>query len=431
MSDAQLALNLTGSKLILLVALLLLVLTAREIAAAQSEATLYTFCTLPNCADGLYPDSNLVLDAHGNLYGETVLGGANGTGTAFELTASVTEIVLHNFSGGLYAKPGGGLILDAKGNLYGTNSSFYHHQPGPYSGTVFELRGKKKFLKRLYRFAEADPANGEEPSSGLIMDAQGNLYGTTFEGGALSCNDGEGCGAVFEITATGTEKVLYGFAGGVDGDRPYGGLIMDTQGNLYGTTIYGGSSSGCQYYGSNCGTVFKLTPDGTETVLHSFAGGADGEIPDAGLVMDSQGNLYGTTTLGGGNPSCPFAYGCGTVFKLTPEGVETVIYSFAGGMDGEEPSTTLVLDAEGNLYGMTYIGGGYGCYGNEGCGTVFKLTPSGAETVLHRFAGPPTDGAFPQSALVFDAWGNLYGTTNEGGPGCGGYGCGTLFRVTQ
>src|SRR5271169_4477749 len=242
MSDTQFAFKLSGSKLILPVAVLLLLLTTREIAAAQTETVLYTFCNLPSCADGVYPDSNLVLDAHGNLYGETVSGGANGAGTVFELTPSGTEVILHNFSGGLYAKPGVGLIQDAKGNFYGTNSSFYHHQPGPYSGTVFGLVGKKKFLKRLYRFAEADPANGEEPSSGLIMDSHGNLYGTTFEGGVLSCNDGVGCGVVFEITATGAEKVLYSFAGGVDGDRPYGGLILDTQGNLFGTTIYGGSS---------------------------------------------------------------------------------------------------------------------------------------------------------------------------------------------
>lgn len=422
---------LLGAKFLpLLASVSLLFLATHQFVAAQTESVLYEFCSLPNCTDGEAPDSNLIMDAQDNLYGETLYGGVHGAGTVFELTLTGTESVLHNFSGGLYAKPGGGLIHDAKSNLYGTNSSFYHHQPGPYGGTVFELRGKKKFLKRLYRFAETDPANGEEPSSGLIMDAQGNVYGTTFEGGVLGCNDGTGCGIVFEITATGTEKVLYGFAGGTDGVRPYGGLIMDAQGHLYGTTIYGGSSSRCQYYGSSCGTVFKLTPDGTETVLYSFAGGSDGEIPDAGLVMDSQGNLYGTTSFGGGNPGCPSADGCGTVFKLTPNGAETVLYRFAGGMDGEEPNATLVLDAEGNLYGMTTIGGGSGCYGNEGCGTVFKVSPSGVETILHSFAGPPNDGAFPDTALVFDSQGNLYGTTPQGGLGCGGYGCGTVFKVT-
>lgn len=408
----------TTSALVVAVLSTLLLIAARP-ALAQTENVLYTFCSQPNCTDGFGPDSNVVLDAQGNLYGETAAGGAHYYGTLFEVTPSGTEIVLQSFS--FYgADPGGSLIRDAKGNLYGTTLGSRHSH---YAGTVFER--KKRSVKYLYRFSKEDRANGEWPS-GLIMDAKGNLFGTAYGGGDSGCYANFDCGVVFEVTAPGVETVLYSFAGGADGSNPEGGVIFDGEGNLYGTTSYGGV--GC--YGFGCGTVFKLTPEGTKTVLYTFTGGTDGEEPDAGLVMDSQGNLYGTTFWGGGLSGClTFGQeGCGTVFKVTPDGKETVLYSFGDGANGATPGR-LVLDGQGNLYGTAGWGGGVGCY-PYGCGTVFELTPAGEMTILYRFTGMP-DGAGP-NGVVLDGQGNLYGTTAYGGDrSCNnGYGCGTVFKLT-
>lgn len=197
------------------------------------------------------------------------------------------------------------------------------------------------------------------PYAGLIMDARGNLYGTTFSSDAPA----QGNGVVFKLDPAGSETVLYTFTGGRDGEWPQAALIMDAAGNLYGTTLYGGNPN-C-YSGQGCGTVFKVDPSGHETVLLSFTGGSDGAVPAASLIMDQQGNLYGTTVNGG-------AYGWGTVFKLNPSGNETVLYSFTGGNDGKQPMGGLVMDAANNLYGTTYGGGASNnCFGT--CGTVFKL----------------------------------------------------------
>ena len=196
---------------------------------------------------------------------------------------------------------------------------------------------------------------------------------------------------------------MYSFAGGIDGVWPQAGLVLDATGNLYGTTVNGGASGS--------GTVFKITPAGVESVVYSFAGGTDGAAPLAGLVLDASGNLYGTTSVGGA--SC-----LGTEFKITPAGVESVVHSFAGGTDGAAPQAGLVLDATGNLYGTTANGGA------SGNGTVFKITPAGGESVVHSFAGG-TDGVWPQAGLVLDATGNLYGTTYQGGAS----NFGTVFRI--
>jgi uncharacterized repeat protein (TIGR03803 family) len=236
----------------------------------------------------------------------------------------------------------------------------------------------------------------------MVRDLQHNLYGTT-----SGFNGAYGNGAIFEVSPTGVLTILYQFSGGADGSNP-NSVVHDTEGNLYGTT-YGGGASGY-------GTVFELTPNGKKTVLHSFTGGTDGSYPAAGLLRYSTGDLYGTTT-GGGN-------GYGTVFKVTKTGVETVLYSFTGGADGYYPVAALVRDANGNLYGTTVFGG------THGDGTVFKVTKTGVETVLYSFTGG-ADGNEPDAGVVFDKQGNLFGTTVNGGIANSHCldGCGVVFKI--
>ncbi|MFL6689171.1 MAG: choice-of-anchor tandem repeat GloVer-containing protein [Alphaproteobacteria bacterium] len=264
----------------------------------------------------------------------------------------------------------------------------------------------------LYSFAGG--SDGAFPEASLVMDAQGNLYGTTEDGGSVECG-GSGCGTVFKLAPDGTETVLHAFSEMGDGVYPIAALALDSAGNLYGTTFKGGDSGG--------GVVFRVTPKGKETLLHSFGGGSDGSRPDAGLVIDDAGNFYGTTSGGG-------AAGHGTVFRITPSGGERVIYSFAGGSDGAYPAAGLVRDAAGNFYGTT-ANGGLDCDGTgQGCGTVFRVTPKGKETVLYAFEGDE-HGANPAASVVMDAGGNLYGTTNNGGVACDDSGatCGTVFKL--
>jgi uncharacterized repeat protein (TIGR03803 family) len=298
-----------------------------------------------------------------------------------------TFTLLYQFKSG----PGGispyaGVVRDAKGNLYGTTNN-----DGAFaSGAVFRINalGKEKVL---HSFSQTD-GDGAFPWYGtLARDSFGNLYGTTIWGGIAGevC-----CGTVFKVTASGKETVLYRFTG-VDGDGfPQYGVVRDSSGNLYGTTQNGGPE--------NAGTVFKIDPTGKKTVLYSFTGSTDGGYPMAGVVLDAKGNIYGTTFQG----SPTFA---GNVFKVDPAGNETVLYTFTGLYDGEEPEAGVIRDSHGNLYGTTYLGG------TEGVGTVFKVDPKGHETVLHNFAGG-SDGWLPIGAsLVRDSAGNLYGTTPQGG----------------
>jgi uncharacterized repeat protein (TIGR03803 family) len=250
-------------------------------------------------------------------------------------------------------------------------------------------------------------ADGSYPLGRLIVDTQGNLYGTTSGDGG---SDAGGDGTVFELAPDGTETVLWSFTG-ADGSGPQAGLIMDKKGKLYGTTVLGGAH--------NAGTVFKVAPNGTKKkVLHSF-NGADGFAPLGGLIMDKQSNLYGTTEEGGAGIGCGSG-GCGTVFKLAPDGTEAVLYSFcpqAGCTDGVFPSAGLIMDKSGNLYG-TALADGAG-----GNGTVFELAPNGTATVLWSFTG--ADGAAPQAGLIMGKRDKLYGTTLFGGAN----NFGTVFEV--
>jgi len=293
-----------------------------------------------------------------------------------------TETVLHSFNGKDGSYPFSRLIIDGQGNLYGTTGG------NPVSSTfasIFELSPTGR-LKPLYR----QPGTGicDLCIDNLLRDKLGNLYGSDAAGGTF------GNGAVFKLTPSGNFSVLYSFTGGADGKYPNDGLVSDEQGNLYGTTGMGGSAGQ--------GVVFKVTPAGVEQVLYSFTGGADGGEPWGRLLRDSQGNFFGTTYADGGHQ-----LSFGVVFKLTPAGAESVLYSFTGGSDGGHPNGDLIFDSQGNLYGTTPAI-------NDGPhGTVFKVTQQGVLTVLHSFSG--SDGFDPRSGLLMDASGNLFGTTFSGG----------------
>lgn len=253
--------------------------------------------------------------------------------------------------------------------------------------------------------------------SWLVLGSDGNLYGTTAAGGTASFNP---AGTVFKVTPDGTVTVLYSFGGGPDGGQPAGPLIEGPDGNFYGVTSIGGEPvllPGNTGYG----TVFKITPSGVETVLYAFQNGADGGHPNGALVQDADGNLYGLAGTGG-------ISNYGVLFKVTPSGVETPLYTFQGASDGASPGPGLLLGSDGNFYGTTGSGGASSCGPpTQGyCGTVFQVTPAGVETTLHEFAGGQ-DGNLPESQLIQGRDGSFYGTTEEGGSG----GWGTIFKVTQ
>jgi uncharacterized repeat protein (TIGR03803 family) len=329
--------------------------------------------------------------------------------------------VLYTFTGGADgASPnnvgsgGMGLIRDKQDNLYGTTyaggdlTSSLCASSGG-CGVVFKLDSASK-ESVLHTFSGPD---GSFPGAAPVEDDAGNLYGTTNYGGDLSECGGVGCGVVYKVDATGKETVLHSFTGGADGDVPFAGVIRDNAGNLYGTTIAGGLYAG--------GVVFKLDRAGNETVLHAFAG-PDGNSPGAAPVQDDIGNLYGTTSGGG-------TYGPGVVYKLDPSGKYTVLHNFTGGADGGQPYDSLVRDYDGNLYGTASCGGLSGCpQGSRG--VVFKLDPTGKYTALYSFTGG-ADGGQPYGSLLRWA-GNLYGTTFFGGDlsgACGTIGCGVVFEL--
>lgn len=263
-------------------------------------------------------------------------------------------------------------------------------------------------LQVLHEFS-GGVSDGSTPYSNVLLDAAGDLYGTTFTGGTADL------GTVFKVAPDGTETVLYSFPGGTHGEYPRSGLVFDKSGNLIGTTEYGGTS--------NNGTVFQLSPDGTETILYSFKGGSDGANPEySDLLADNSGNFYGTTIAGG-------AANMGTIFKLASNGAESVLYAFNGVGDG--PAGGLILDKKGNLYGTTFLGGDSNCQ-YLGCGIVYRLNTDESLTVLHTFEGlPQRDGSEPFGTLVADRDGNLYGTASQGGTANDEWqsGCGVVFKI--
>jgi len=356
--------------------------------AAGTESVLHSF---GGTGDGSSPAyGNLIQASDGNLYGMTESGGANGNGTVFKITPAGVETVLYSFAGGTTdgAIPWGGLIQASDGNLYGMTES-----GGAYGfGTVFKIT-TAGVETVLYSFNPGGtPADGANPYGNLVQASDGNLYGLTESGGA------NGDGTVFQITTAGVETVLHSFgASSSDGIFPYGSLIQASDGNLYGLTELGGSG--------NLGTLFKVTTTGTPyATVHAFTGGSgDGSEPYGSLVQASDGNLYGTTSLGGAN-------NLGTAFKyVIGTNTLSLLHSFGGSGDGSKPYGSLIQASDGNLYGMTEVGGA----GSQG--TVFQISTSGTEAVVHSFAGSTNDGAMPQGTLVQASNGSIYGMAPQGG----------------
>ena len=337
---------------------------------------------------------------------------------------ATTFTVLHSFDGTDGYYPAAGLVQATDGNLYGTTE----YGGANFSGNVFKITPSGT-LTTLYSFCSLSGcADGEAPTAALVQATDGNFYGTTEYGGGANFS-----GTVFRITPSGTLTTLYSFclqSGCPDGEYPTAALVQATDGNLYGTTAYGGANESCEFFGSavGCGSVFKITPSGTLTTVYSFCsqnGCADGEVSGSALVQATDGNFYGTTVFGGAN-------GNGTVFKITPSGTLTTLHSFCSQTncgDGEYPTGALVQATDGNLYGTTYGGGA-----NLHYGTVFKITPSGTLTTLYSFCSQTgcTDGANPYYAgLVQATNGDFYGAASSGGTGSSCYlGCGTIFEIT-
>jgi uncharacterized repeat protein (TIGR03803 family) len=391
---------------------------ASQTAQAQTYSILYSF----HGPDGYDPLAGLTLDKIGNLYGTSPFGlGASTYGLVYRLkhTSSGWSFnALHYFDGDIRHTYGAGpfarVVFGPDGKLYGT--TIYGGAPGGFNnggcGVVFSLSPAPAISASPLNWIEnviytfTNLPDGCAPGFGaLVFDKAGTSYGTT-ENGGLECQEQMGgCGTVYAITSHG-ENTLYRFAGGNDGADPRAGVIVDGLGNLYGTTRYGG--------GQGCGIVYKLAPNGAEQILHRFTCGSDGGVPAGGLVFDTSGNLYGTTSTGGSG-------GGGTIFKLTSSDIFSVIYSFPG---DNGPEDSLTMDLRGNLYGTTY-------YDGSGLGMVFQLTPqpdgSWTFTELHDFGGRGQgDGAYPIGGVALDRNGNLYGTTASGGV----YGYGVIWELT-
>ena len=380
--------------------------------SAQTLTTLHSF----DLTDGAMPMAGLVQATDGNFYGTTEVGG--GYGTVFKITPSGTLTTLHRFNGTDGAVPYDAELVQATdGNFYGTTPSggANNNCVDGGCGTVFKITPSGT-LTTLYSFcSQPNCTDGSEPWAGLVQARDGNFYGTTVSGGA------NGYGTIFKITPSGTPTILYSFcsnpvANCPDGAGPYAGLVQATDGNFYGTTFGGGAY--------HLGTVFKITPSGTLTTLHSF-NYTDGEGPDSGLVQATDGNFYGTTPSGGAN-----GYGTGTIFKITPSGTLTTLYTFCSQLnctDGQQPEAALVQATDGNFYGTTFSGGANDTcshYPPHRCGTVFKITSSGTLTTLHSFNG--ADGDSPWAGLVQATDGNFYGTTAFGGAN----GDGSVFSLS-
>jgi uncharacterized repeat protein (TIGR03803 family) len=385
----------TSAALVFAAVLVSAVITS-QLAQAQTFTTLHSF----DRTDGANPTAGLVQATNGDLYGTTYAGGPGvGFGTVFKITPGGTLTTLHNFDLTDGAAPTAGLVQATNGELYGTT----YFGGANNDGAVFKITPSGT-LTTLYSFCSVLEGgictDGMGPYYGALVQAtNGELYGTTYVGGASNDCGLEGCGTVFKITPSGTLTTVHSFDL-TQGAYLGAGLVQTSYGNLYGITGGGGANDNSEYCPTGCGTVFKITPGGTLTTLHSFDV-TDGYNSYEGLVQATNGALYGTT-LEGGNLMCGVPTGCGTIFKITPSGTLTTLHSFDG-TDGVNPYGALVQATDGDLYGTTQGGG------VNGLGTVFKITPTGTLTTLHSFGG--TDGAAPNAALIQATDGNFYGTT--------------------
>ncbi len=413
----------------------LLLTLAANLYAASNVTLLHAFT---GKRDGAYPDSTLTSDAAGNFYGTTQIGGAFGWGTVFKLSLSREGkwrfTVLYTFTGGTDGgNPLGNLVFDAAGNAYATTSS---GGTGGF-GVVFELtpppktnHGHTWTEKVLYSFQGG--SDGAIPFGGVVFDTAGNLYGTTSIGGHMHVGCLAGCGTIYELSPTNNgwkETVLHRLLDAFgDGAEPRAGLVRDAAGNLYGTTYEGGNNDACN--GLGCGSVFELTPPvsgkrwGFKTLIDF--NGSNGALVRGGVILNGTGTLLGTTIYGGANNA-------GTIFSFTPgpgPGRFKTQYSFDG-INGLQPSGNIVFDNAGNLYGATYQGGA------NDWGAVFQLVPGDngwTENVLYNFVVSGTEfGAGPLGGVTLDAAGNLYVTTNQGGDvnDCSpNGGCGTVLKLS-
>jgi uncharacterized repeat protein (TIGR03803 family) len=401
------------SSFVTIVVALGFVLAADTNSPAQTLTTLYSFCSQPNCVDGVRPAAGLLQGADGNLYGTTVAGGTANVGTVFKITSAGTLTSLHSFNITDGLNPFSGLVQASDGNFYGTTVTGGNLT----LGNVFKMTPGGT-VTSIYSFcAQQQCPDGALPWGALVIGADGNFYGTTQDGGNSNCHGlGVGCGTVFKLTPSGTLTTLYSF-GGADGVNPYAGLVMAGDGSFYGTTRYGGTNNNCpDGSGLGCGTAFKITSSGSLNTLYSFCSlpnCVDGYLPYAGLVKGNDGNFYGTAFYGSNQAED------GTVFAITPTGVLTQLHSFDFFDDGANPRAALISASDGNFYGTTSSGGAHFA------GTIFRITPSGALTTLYSFTGG-TDGAQPYAALMQGTDGNLYGTTYLGGTGSSG----TVFKLS-
>ena len=379
--------------------------------AMASSSPAQTFTTLASLdgSNGSNPDGSLVQRTDGNIYGTTNEGTFRNSGSVFKITPGGTLTLVHYFCSRVGctdgASPQAGLVLGTIGNYYGTTNL----RGSGGDGTVFEITA----AGTVFTLHSFDGTDGGDPYAGVVQGRDGNIYGTTVDFGP------NGFGTVFRMTPSGTVTTLHSFVG-TDGSAPFGGLVQASNGNFYGTTTDGGDDVDCA---GGCGTIFEITPGGTFTTLHMF-NNADGMNPYDALVQASDGNLYGTTFLGGGGSGC-IIDGCGTVFKITPDGTFTNLHSFDG-TDGANPYASLIQATDGNLYGTT---SGNSAGTGAIFGSIFEITTGGTLTNLHTFGG--ADGEYPAAALLQATDGNLYGTASDGGANsCGAFGCGTVFKLS-
>jgi uncharacterized repeat protein (TIGR03803 family) len=355
------------------------------LAQAQTFSALHQFNSQ---GDGAFPEGSVVADSSGNIFGTTT-----NPSTIFKIDSKGKELVLFNINGGNVGDfPTGSLARDAAGNLFGIAEG-----GSGGAGVVYKLspQGQETILFAFQ--GGLNTTTPKEPAGGVLLGKNGNIFGAAQFGNKRSCENG--CGSIFRLDAAGTMHFLHAFTGGTDGANPIGPLVQDAVGNLYGVAQSGGDHSCPEFFeaaGAGCGVVFKIAKNGTFTVLHTFAGGADGAVPQGGLLLDSAGNLFGTAVEGGIGEN-------GTIYEIAKDGTYTVIHTFTQA-EGQNPNGGLVLDTAGNLFGTAQLGG------DLGLGTVFQLNPDGSVKVLHNFQGLD-DGAVPLAGLFRDRTGRLLGTT--------------------